>query len=71
MLGMISYHTRAIQYSHLLASSSLLTVDDWMRQLISQLLHIVHGQWIYRNISKYHKKLGRYNKLIDVCYFSR
>lgn len=58
MLGMISYHIRSVQYSHLLTTSSLLTVDDWMKQLIGQLLHIVHGQWIYRNISKHHDKIG-------------
>lgn len=58
MLGMISQQIRRVQYAHLLTTSSMLTVDDWMKQLIGQLLHIVHGQWIYRNISKYHDKIG-------------
>lgn len=62
MMGMISYHIRAVQYSHLLGSSSLLTVDDWMKQFIGQLLHVTHGQWIYRNISKYHDTLGQVRK---------
>ena len=62
MIGMVSYHVRAIQLSHLLASPTLMTVDDWMKQLIVQLLHITHGQWIYRNISKYHDTLGHIRK---------
>jgi hypothetical protein len=62
MLGMIAYQIRAIQYSHLIASPSLLTVDDWMKQFIGQLLHVTHGQWIYRNISKYHETLGHVRK---------
>jgi hypothetical protein len=36
----------------------MLTVDDWMKQFIDQLIHIVHGQWIYRNILKHHETLG-------------
>lgn len=62
MLGMISQQIRRVQYTHLLTTSSMLTVDDWMKQLIGQLLHIVHGQWIYRNISKYHDKIGSIRK---------
>jgi hypothetical protein len=58
MLGKISKHIRPIQYRHLLESPSMLTVDDWMKQAINQLLHIVHGQWIYRNTSKHHETLG-------------
>jgi hypothetical protein len=62
MLGMISTHLRPIQYSYLLGSASMLTVDDWMKKFIDQLIHIVHGQWIYRNISKYHETLGSIRK---------
>jgi hypothetical protein len=57
MLGKISMHLRPIQHSHLLCSSSMLTVDDWMKKFIDRLLHIVHGQWIYRNVSKHHETL--------------
>ena len=55
-------HIRPIQYSHLLASASMMNVDDWMGQFIGKLLHLTHGQWIYRNISKYHDKLGSIRK---------
>lgn len=34
------------------------TASDWTKQFISQLLHLTHGQWIYRNISRYHYKHG-------------
>jgi hypothetical protein len=54
MLGKISTHLHPIQYSHLLSSPLMLTVDDWMKQFIDQLIHIVQGQWIYHNISKHH-----------------
>ena len=33
-----------------------------MSQFIGKLLHLTHGQWIYRNISKYHDKLGSIRK---------
>jgi hypothetical protein len=62
LLGMVSMHIRPIQYSHLLASASILNVDDWMSQFIGKLLHLTHGQWIYCNISKYHDKLGSIRK---------
>ena len=55
-------HLRPIQYSHLLASASMLYVDDWMFQFIGKLLHLTYGQWIYRIISKYQKKLGSIRK---------
>ncbi len=62
LLGMVSSHLRPIQYSHLLVSSSLMNIDDWMSQFIGRLLHLTHGQWIYRNISKYHDTLGSIRK---------
>jgi hypothetical protein len=58
MLGIVLSHLRAVQHSHLIGAPSMLTADDWMKQFINKLLHITHGQWIYRNISKYHDKIG-------------
>jgi hypothetical protein len=55
-------YMRPIQYSHLLVSSSKLNVDDWMSQFIGKLLHLTHGQRIYRNISEYHDTLGSVRK---------
>ena len=62
MLGMVSTTLRPIQYSHLLSAPSMMNVDDWLSQLIDKLLHIAHGQWIYRNISKHHATLGSIKK---------
>jgi hypothetical protein len=62
MLGMISSHLRAVQHSHLIGSASLLTAEDWLKQFIGKLLHITHGQWIYRNISKHHESIGHIRK---------
>jgi hypothetical protein len=50
MLRKVSLYLPPIQYSHLLCSPSMLTFDDWMKKFIDQLIHIVHGQWIYRNV---------------------
>jgi hypothetical protein len=36
---------------------------DWTKQFISKLLYITHGQWIYRNISCHHTKLGLLKEL--------
>jgi hypothetical protein len=58
MLGQISGQLRNIQYTYLLNSPSIMSVDDWLSSFISKLLHITHGQWIYRNISKHHEQLG-------------
>eukprot|EP00956_Cyclotella_meneghiniana_P033377 scaffold95526_cov21-Cyclotella_meneghiniana.AAC.1 len=62
LLGLITSSLRPLQHCHLLGSPSLLTVDDWLTQLINKLLHIRHGQWIYRNISKHHATLGSIRK---------
>lgn len=58
MEGKISHHFSTVQYSHLRTADSMLTSYDWTHQFISKLLHITHGQWIYRNISKNHAKHG-------------
>jgi hypothetical protein len=62
LLGMVSMYMRLNQYSHLLVSSSMINVDNWMSQFIGKLLHLTHSQWIYRNISKYHDTLGSVRK---------
>ena len=39
-----------------------MNADNWLSQLIDKLLHVMHGQWIYRNISKHHATLGSIRK---------
>jgi hypothetical protein len=36
----------------------MMTAFDWTAHFISNLLHITHGQWIYRNISRHHHIYG-------------
>jgi hypothetical protein len=58
MEGKISKFFATVQHVHLLSASSLMTSFDWSHHFISKLLHITHGQWIYRNITKHHEKHG-------------
>lgn len=58
MVGMVSTLLRPFQHSYLLPSSSMLTADDWLKQFLQRILHITHGQWIYRNVSRHHSKHG-------------
>ena len=58
MEGKIAILLREYQSHHLITSSSMLTSSDWVKQFLSKLLHITHGQWIYRNVSKHHSRHG-------------
>ena len=46
MEGHISIHFYEVQNFHLAMSSSFLNGADWVKQLISKILHITHFQWI-------------------------
>jgi hypothetical protein len=56
--GMITTHFERVQTEYLRGSDSLMIAQDWTREFISQLLHLTHGQWLYRNISRHHKVRG-------------
>ena len=58
MEGKVATLFRQFQHLHLVTSPSMLNADDWIRQYITKLLHITHGQWIYRNVSRHHHKHG-------------
>ena len=60
MEGKVTLHLSAYQRVHLVTSSSISmsTAEDWMNQFLKQILHITHGQWIYRNVSRHHKQHG-------------
>jgi hypothetical protein len=58
MEGKISGQFREIQLDYLLGTPSMMTAFDWTAKFISSLLHITHGQWIYRNISRHHHIYG-------------
>lgn len=58
MEGKVTKLLREYQHIHLLTSESMLTADDWMAQFLKHLLHVTHGQWIYRNVSRHHLQHG-------------
>jgi hypothetical protein len=58
MEGKLSSRFREVQLDFLLSSPSMMTSFDWTAQFISRLLHLTHGQWIYRNISRHHHIYG-------------
>ena len=43
-------------------SSSFLNGADWAKQFISQILHITHSQWIFRNFTLHNKRNGYLHK---------
>ena len=58
MVGQVGVLLRPYQQNYLLSSPSIMTTDDWIKQFITKVLHITHGQWIYRNVSRHHSKHG-------------
>ena len=59
MEGYILTHFYTIQSFHLAMFSSYLNGANWTKQLISKLLHVMHSQWIFCNISL-HNKINDY-----------
>jgi len=53
MEGKLSKEIFRLQGSQLMSSPSRLTIVDWGKQLISQILQISHAQWVFRNVSLY------------------
>ncbi len=49
--GYISTHFYNIQNFHLAMNSRFLNGANWTKQFISRLLHILHSQWIFKNVS--------------------
>jgi len=47
MEGMISKECVKIQQLHLTVSGSRLSIDNWSQGLITELLDVTYGQWIY------------------------
>jgi hypothetical protein len=62
MEGHILIHFYKIQNFHLAMSSSFLNTANWTKQFISKILHVMHSQWIFRNISLHDKTNGYLHK---------
>ena len=58
MEGRFSKHFYKMQSIHLDFGSTYLNGEDWVKKTISQVLHITHSQWIYRNFSPHDKRRG-------------
>ena len=50
MEGMISKEIGPIQWRYLTATGSTLSLEKWTIGLITRLLEVTHGQWLYRNV---------------------
>ena len=50
MEGMISKEIAPIQSNYLNVRGSHLTIERWSTGLITKLLEVTHGQWLYRNV---------------------
>ena len=50
MEGMISKEITCIQKSYLALSSYHISIKKWTTGLITKLLEVTHGQWLYRNV---------------------
>ena len=49
MEGMISMEITAIQRQYIAINGSRTSLEKWCTGLITRLLEITHGQWLYRN----------------------
>lgn len=58
MEGRISHRFYKMQHYHLTLSASYLNGGDCMKQFITQILHITHSQWIFRNFTLHDRRLG-------------
>ena len=47
---MISKEITGIQKSYLALSSYRLSIDRWTTGLITKLMEVTHGKWLYRNV---------------------
>ena len=64
MEGRISKHFYSIQRRHLATAQSRLNGDDWMKGLITRLLHISHSQWLLHNFTLHDAQCG-YKQMKD------
>jgi hypothetical protein len=55
MEGMVCKEIRAIQTTYTALSRSHMSAERWTEELITKLLEVTHGQWLYRNIQVHDK----------------
>jgi hypothetical protein len=50
MEGMISKEIIPIQEDYVKMGGSMMSIDKWTQGLVTKLLEVTHGQWLYRNV---------------------
>ena len=58
MEGMVSKECKALQYQYSVIRGSKHSVDKWAWGLVTRLLEVTHGQWLYRNIQVHDSVTG-------------
>ncbi len=58
MEGMVSKEMRIIQRTHASISGIRLNTEQWGVELITCLLEIMHGQWLYQNVQVHDRITG-------------
>ena len=59
MEGMISKEVLAIQREEMgKCGKWQITLDKWSEGLVTRLLEVTHGQWLYRNVQVYNAVAG-------------
>jgi hypothetical protein len=58
MEGMICKEIRIIQSTHSNIAGFRCNMERWGQELITQLLEVTHGQWLYRNVQVCDKLMG-------------
>ena len=58
MEGMVCKEIRMIQTTYTSLSGSRMSAERWTEELITKLLEVTHGQWLYRNIQVHDKVAG-------------
>ncbi len=58
MEGMVCKEQREIQTTYVALSGSRTRAEKWTGELITKLLEVMHGQWLYQNIQVHDRVAG-------------
>ncbi len=58
MEGMVCKEIRAIQHTHASVTGLQCNTERWGRELVTRLLKVMHGQWLYCNVQVHDRITG-------------
>jgi len=58
MEGMVCKEIRVIQHTHSIVTGLRCNTERWGRELVTLLLEVTHGQWLYRNVQVHDRITG-------------